>query len=282
MRAHRTLVSVCVISLFIVLSALSSLSQETASTNPLAGKPEAIKEGNSLFRSNCSPCHGLNAKGGGRGPDLASGRWVHGGSDEAIYHTITTGVPGTDMPANDLPDSETWAIIAYLRSLAPAERVAPAGNAGKGSHLFWETLQCGRCHMVNGRGGILGPELSRVAAGRSDAYLIESIREPDKDLTHFPPDPNNHFGPTMVYDSVVVTTSNGDKIRGIDRNEDTFSIQLLDTEQHLRLFRKSELKDITHERKSVMPRYSEKMLNADDLQDLVAYLGTLRGDQDSK
>ena len=136
--------------------------------------------------------------------------------------------------------------------------------------------------MVNGRGGILGPELSRVAAGRSDAYLIESIREPDKDLTHFPPDPNNHFGPTMVYDTVVVTTANGDTIRGIARNEDTFSIQLLDTEQHLRLFPKGELKDIGHERKSLMPRYTEKLLSAQDLQDLVEYLGTLRGDQDSK
>ena len=282
MRAHITPLSICLVSLLIVFSARASSSQESAATNPLAEKPEAIKEGNSLFRSNCSPCHGLNAKGGGRGPDLSAGRWVHGGTDEAIYHTITTGVPGTDMPANDLPDSETWAIIAYLRSLAPAERVAQVGNAEKGSHLFWETLQCGRCHMVNGRGGILGPELSRVAAGRSDAYLIESIREPDKDLTHFPPDPNNHFGPTMIYDTVTVTMASGEKVRGIARNEDTFSIQLLDTEQHLRVFRKSELKDIAHERKSVMPRYSEKMLNAYDLQDLVAYLGSLRGEQDSK
>jgi len=88
-------------------------------SNPLAGNPAAIQEGTSLFRANCSPCHGLNAKGGGRGSDLTSGRWTHGSSDAAIFHTITQGVPGTEMPANSFEDSETWAIIAYLRSLSP-------------------------------------------------------------------------------------------------------------------------------------------------------------------
>ncbi len=89
--------------------------------NPVAGNPAAIQEGASLFRANCSPCHGLNAQGGGRGPDLTAGRWVHGSSDADIFRTITRGVPGTEMPANGFEDSETWAILAYLRSLAPGE-----------------------------------------------------------------------------------------------------------------------------------------------------------------
>src|SRR5438477_12032809 len=72
----------------------------------------AIKEGASLFRANCSPCHGLNARGGGRGPDLTSGRWTHGSADDEIYRTISQGVPGTEMPANGLEDSEIRTIIA--------------------------------------------------------------------------------------------------------------------------------------------------------------------------
>jgi len=65
--------------------------------NPVAGNTAAIQEGASLFRANCSPCHGLNAQGGGRGPDLTAGRWVHGSSDADIFRTITRGVPGTEM-----------------------------------------------------------------------------------------------------------------------------------------------------------------------------------------
>ena len=253
-------------------------SDDKAVTNPLPGKPDAIKEGTSLFRSNCSPCHGLNARGGGRGPDLTSGRWTHGSNDEQIFHTITRGVPGTDMPANDLPESEVWGIIAYLRTLSPDTQNVASGDPAHGRDIFWEKLQCSRCHMIKGKGGLLGPELSRVGSSRSNAYLVESVREPSNDLTHYPRDPNNSFGPTLVYDTVVVEASDGRTLRGVARNEDTFSIQLLDNEQQLHLLQKKNLKSISHERKSLMPAYSEKILGPSDLQDLVAYLETLRGD----
>jgi putative heme-binding domain-containing protein len=280
--SHRTraffIAALFAMLLTVALSAAPSPADDKPATNPLAGNPEAIKEGTSLFRSNCSPCHGLNARGGGRGPDLTSGRWTHGATDDAIFRTITRGVPGTDMPANDLPESEVWSIIAYLRSLSPAIRSVSSGDATKGSKIFWDTLQCSRCHMVNGKGGLLGPELSRVGASRSDAYLVESIRVPSRDLTHFPRDPNNSFGPTLIYDTVIVETAGGQTLRGIAKNEDTFSVQLLDTDERLHLFRKQDLKGISHERKSLMPAYSEKLLSPADLQDLVAYLETLRGD----
>ena len=109
---------------YIVLVALISVALVmvvNGQENPVAGNPAAIREGASLFRANCSPCHGLNAQGGGRGPDLTAGRWVHGSSDAGIFRTITHGVPGTEMPASGFEDSETWAIVAYLRSLAPAK-----------------------------------------------------------------------------------------------------------------------------------------------------------------
>ena len=66
-----------------------------------------------------------------RGPDLTAGRWVHGSSDADIFRTITRGVPGTEMPANGFEDSETWAILAYIRSLAPAKS-AVSGDPPKG------------------------------------------------------------------------------------------------------------------------------------------------------
>lgn len=234
-----------------------------------------VKEGASLFRANCSPCHGINARGGGRGPDLTSGRWTHGSTDAQIFRTISQGVPGTDMPANGFEDSEIWAIIAYLRSLAPRQATV-TGDPAKGKKIF-ENAGCSKCHMVNGNGGRLGPDLSRVGAARSAAYLVESIREPDKGLSTLTLDPNNHYAVPLTYGTVTVVTADGERVQGVALNEDTYTIQMMTDEQSLRFFQKKEVKEVIHEHKSLMPAYSEGTLGAAQLQDLVAYLSTLRG-----
>jgi cytochrome c oxidase cbb3-type subunit 3 len=252
--------------------------QDTQAANPVAGDPAAVREGASLFRANCSPCHGLNAKGGGRGPDLTSGRWTHGSSDAEIFRTITQGVPGTQMPANTFEDSETWTIIAFLRSLAPSDHAKTIGDPVKGEILFRGRAGCATCHMVKGHGGLLGPDLTRVGASRSLTYLIESIREPDKELSDGMLDPNNHYGLPLVYDTVTIVLKDGKKVIGIAKNEDTFSVQLMDTDQRLRFFLKSDVKDVIHERKSLMPAYADQVISAAELQDLLAYLEHLRGE----
>lgn len=242
----------------------------------------AVTEGSSLFRANCSPCHGLNARGGGRGPDLTSGRWAHGSTDSEIFRTISQGVPGTEMPANGFEDSEIQAIIAYLRSLAPPKDQKIAGDPAKGKKIFSESAFCSNCHMVNGTGGRLGPDLSRVGASRSVSYLADSIRNPDKDLSSGSIDPNNHYGLPLVYDTVTVVTAAGEIITGIAKNEDTYSVQLLDTHENIHFLLKKDVKEVTHRRKSLMPPYSKDTLDAEQLQDLIAYLETLRGGDDSE
>lgn len=238
-----------------------------------------ITEGASLFRANCAPCHGLNARGGGRGPDLTSGRWLHGATDAAIYRTISQGIPGTEMPANNFEDSETQAIVAYLRSLRPSSESVSTGDRIRGEGIFVGKGACSGCHMVRGKGGGLGPDLSRVGAGRSESYLIDSIREPSRELSLGMIDPNNPYGNVLVYDTVTVMARTGQRITGIAKNEDTFSIQLLDTSQHLHLLLKKDLESVTHERKSLMPAYTEQVLSDAELQDLIAYLESLRGRQ---
>ncbi len=246
--------------------------------NPVEGDAAAIREGESLFRANCSPCHGLNARGGGRGPDLTAGRWVHGGSDAAIFQTINQGVPGTEMPANAFEDGEAWALVAYLRSLNPGTVTTAPGDRIAGEHLFFGKEKCVNCHMVKGRGGHLGPDLSRVGAARSLTYLTESIREPNKELSLGYSDPNNHYGIPLEYDTVIVLTKDGKRLRGIAKNEDAFSIQLLGEDDELHLYLKKELIEVRHERRSPMPAYTPEMLSANELQDMLAYLSSLRGE----
>jgi PQQ-dependent dehydrogenase (methanol/ethanol family) len=259
-----------------------TMAQEKRAVNPFAGNAAAIREGSSLFRANCAPCHGLDAKGGGRGPDLSSGRWIHGSSDAEVFRTIEQGVPGTDMPANALEDSEIWAIVAYIRSLANSGRQAPSGDPAAGEKIFWESAGCGTCHMVNGDGGRLGPDLSRVGAARSTSYLVDSIREPDKELSAGLSDPNNHYGVPLIYDTVTVVTQNGQRVTGVAKNEDAFSIQLMDTREQIHLLSKKALRSVTREHKSLMPAYNREMITDHDLRDMVAYLAGLRGEAKSE
>jgi cytochrome c oxidase cbb3-type subunit 3 len=257
-----------------LLAGVLGIASPGQSTAAAESKARAAQEGASLFRANCSPCHGLNAGGGGRGPDLTSGRWTHGSTDAAIFRTIVQGVAGTEMPANGLEDSEIRAIIAYLRSLAPAKHPILSGNPASGKELF-ASVGCANCHMVDGHGGLLGPDLSRVGSSRSSAYLIESIRQPDKDLSKGMLDPNNHYAIPLIYDTVTVVKADGETLVGVARNEDTFSVQLLGSDQKLYMFQKGDVKAVLHERRSLMPPYTEDRLNAAQLQDLIAYLETL-------
>jgi cytochrome c oxidase cbb3-type subunit 3 len=260
----------------LLLASLVTAQERGATAQSVKTNAATIKEGASLFRANCSPCHGINARGGGRGPDLTSGRWTHGSSDAQIFRTISQGVPGTDMPANGFEDSETWAIVAYLRSLSPPKQAAVAGDAVKGKQIF-ESAGCSKCHMVNGSGGRLGPDLSRVGAARSASYMIESIREPDKELSTLMLDPNNHYAVPLSYGTVTVVTADGERVQGVALNEDTYTIQMMTEEQSLRFFQKKDVKEVIHEHKSLMPAYKEQALGAAQLRDLVAYLETLRG-----
>ena len=119
------------------------------------------------------------------------------------------------MPANPFEDSEIWALISYIRSVSGGAALPLNGDSTSGEHLFFGKQKCAQCHMVNGRGGHLGPDLSRVGSARSLAYLTESIREPNKELSLGYTDPNNHYGIPLEYDTVTVVTRQGQRITDI-------------------------------------------------------------------
>ena len=240
--------------------------------NPFSGDPKAITQGAVLFRQECVFCHGVAARGGMRGPDLTTGSWNHGGADADLARTITDGVPGTAMPPNRLKADEIWQIVAYLRTLQQPVAAA-VGDQSLGEALFFGTARCSSCHIVNGRGGRLGPELSTVGSARSRAYLVESIRQPGRQLTQ-----NRVFGDdvTLKYDTVTAVTADGRTIVGVPMNEDTFTLQLMDTSERVHSLDKKTLKSIRHENRSLMPAYDASRLSNADLDNLVAYLQSLR------
>jgi putative heme-binding domain-containing protein len=231
-----------------------------AGGNPHLKNAESLKGGLALYRVRCGDCHGLDARGY-RGPDLTA---VLGGMpDERLFQTIRKGVPGTDMQASTMADDEALMIIAYLRNMNAASATEkPTGNIDNGGRLF--AAQCSSCHRVGDSGGWLGPDLSRVGAARSREALIREIRTPSEWMP-------------AGYESVTLITNDGQKIRGVKKNEDTFSLQVMDARERIRGYLKADLQQVIFEKTSLMPEFSAGRLSGDDLNDLVAYLSTLRG-----
>ena len=227
--------------------------------NPHLGNKASIQSGLALYRQRCGDCHGLDARGY-RGPDLTA---VLGGMpDERLFSTIRNGVPGTEMPLSNVPDNEVLMLMAYLRNLGGvAVPEKPVGNVENGTRLF--ASQCASCHRVGDRGGRLGPDLSRVGASRSQVALVREIRNPSEWM---PPG----------FEPVTLVMKDGQKIRGIKKAEDVFSIQVMDTRERIQGYLRSGLQEVIYEKTSLMPAYGSDRLSDSDLNDLVGYLSTLR------
>jgi cytochrome c oxidase cbb3-type subunit 3 len=245
--------------------------------NPYAGDAKVAQLGEYQFRSNCAFCHGLGARGGGRGPDLTKANKRHGTSDAEIFHNIHDGISGTAMPAATnggigvgMSDEEIWQVVTYIRSVEKKVSAAEMGDAAHGKVLFYGTAACGTCHMVNGKGGRLGPDLSSTGAARSFDYLVESMRNPSKRLAEGISEPLKDF--SQEYETVTVVTFEGTKLQGVVLNEDSFTVQMLDTREQLHSFEKSKLRSYEKTRESLMPAYDAKILPEKDLKDIIAFL----------
>ncbi|HZR31085.1 MAG TPA: c-type cytochrome [Terriglobales bacterium] len=245
--------------------------------NPFAGSAKAAKAGEYEFRINCALCHGLGARGGGRGPDLTVAHKRHGNSDAELFQIVSSGIPGTVMPANGtngqgvgMTEEEIWEIITYIRSIEVKAPAKPIGNAAHGKELFYGDANCSSCHMVGGKGGHIGPDLSNVGSTRRVDALIEAIRKPSQRLAWGLTEPTKEF--PQEYETVTVVTAKGEQIKGVTLNEDSFTIQMMDTSETIHFFDKDELRSITKSRHSLMPSYSPSLLSDADMHDVIAYL----------
>lgn len=254
---------------------------QTLPTPPLTAK--AAKAGEFQFRINCAFCHGLGAHGGGRGPDLTRGHKRHGDSDADLFRNINQGIPGTAMPANGttsqgvgMTDEEIWQIIAYLRSIQVKAPTKPLGNAAHGKQLFYGDANCSTCHMIGGRGGRLGPDMTTAGASRTVEYLRESVRNPSRRLAWGLTEATKEF--PQEYETVTAVAQDGREIKGVILNEDSFSLQMMDTAENLHLFEKDKLRSLHKNRQSLMPIYSPSLLSEEDLNDILAYLLSVGGE----
>ena len=269
----------------LVVSGAALLAQQSDTVrNPLAANPSAARNGQRVYNATCQTCHGAAAQGDrDRGaPSLSSGVFARGHDDADLFRNIRGGIPGTQMPAfARLTDDQIWQVVSYLRNLqgrdapGPTAKATPVpGNAASGETLFFGQAGCANCHEVNARGGVTGPDLS--AAGRlSPVTLRQKIVAPNSPVPPPPGAPGPAAGVPPV--TLVATTRDGRQIRGVRRNEDTYTVQMVDASGTIHLLTKSALASFVIENRSLMPDDYSSRLNAGELDDIVAYLRAQHG-----
>ena len=222
-----------------------------------------VEIGFNLYNSNCITCHGANGDSI-PGVNLRSGQFRRASSDADLNRLIQTGIPGTAMPPGKYGTGELAGLVAYLRAMHEFDTgTGGRGDAARGQNLFEEKGGCTNCHRVNGRGSRIAPDLSDIGAIRSPEALQASLLDPNASML-----PLNR--------SIRAVTRDGKTVTGRRLNEDSYTVQLIDGDEHLVSLMKSDLREYAVLKTSTMPSYKDKF-NSQEMDDIVAYLRSLKG-----
>lgn len=222
-----------------------------------------VENGARTYTNNCVYCHGPE---GDQIPgiNLLQGKFRRTLSDDDIARIIREGIPGTGMPAQNMNEGNARTIVAYLRSSAavPASTTS-GGNTVRGKAIFEGKGNCTSCHRAAGSGPHTGPDLSDIGALHRAVDLEQSLVDPGAVVL-----PQNRV--------VKLVTKDGTTITGRLMNQDTFTLQLIDSQDRLRTFPVADLRQHSVVTTTSMPSYKDR-LSSQELADVVAYLVSLKG-----
>jgi len=173
--------------------------------------------------------------------------------------------------AKNSPNSELKKRYEKYQASLPAEdEAAPfrialnGGDAVLGKKVFFENekVQCSRCHKINGKGGEVGPDLSKVSATRDRAYLLESIILPNKQIT-------------QGFEGSIVVLKTGAPVIGMVKSEDEKTLSVLGADGKTVTIQKEDIKTRRRQPVSAMPPMGE-VLTPREIRDVVEYLSSLK------
>ena len=260
----RVLMSRRNLAFLVTLFAVTAIApQVNAQENPFTTAVDQLM-GQRTFRAQCGRCHGRDARGNDESgsPDLTG--ILDANTEQALFSVIRDGIRGTAMIGINRRSSDqmVWQIVTYLNSFSiDPSAYNLAGNVGRGRQLY-NANGCASCHRVEGDGGRHGPDLTTIGERLDPAELRTSLT-----------DPNETVIPRWW--TMRVTRQDGSVIEGRRMDEDTFTVRLLDVDENLWHFVKSDLRLTEPIRASTMPAADD--LTGGELDDLVAYLFSLRG-----
>src|SRR5918999_1705600 len=168
------------------------------------------------YSTRCGGCHGDDGRGTQQGPALAGSPSVRARSAQSLRNVIRNGVPAAGMPAFDLPDGTIDALATMIASWnAVAAKTTVPGDAAAGRQFFVGKGQCVTCHLAQGEGSAIGPDLSDIALTLTVDEIRDALLNPDARIA-------------PGYDLVSVSLRNGRTLRGFARSRSSFDLALQD------------------------------------------------------
>jgi alcohol dehydrogenase (cytochrome c) len=228
----------------------------------LQAQAQEAAPGRRLYEAGCAPCHGGDGEGGEKGPGIIESRSGRSRTPQDLRVLIRDGIPAAGMPAFPLPDADLDALTAYVATLiAPAIAHPPAGDRQAGERYFFGKGDCARCHRVGDRGGLLGPDLTRLGRERGLRRIEQALRQP---------------GARKLpgYGVVTLELRDGRTVRGLLKNESNYDVQVVSLAGAPVLVARDRIRRQVREPGSLMPAL---VASPPESRDLLAYLSRLDG-----
>jgi putative membrane-bound dehydrogenase-like protein len=146
---------------------------------------------------------------------------------------------------------------------AISDLVKMKGNIANGQSVFAKQGTCAKCHIVNGEGKNVGPDLSEIGKKLAREAVYEAILYPSASILH-------------SYETWVIETKKGESANGLLVSRTPEEISIKDAEAIVRTFKIAEVESITRSPISLMPADLHQAMTTQELADVVEYLMTLR------
>jgi cytochrome c oxidase cbb3-type subunit III len=263
------------LSLLLVSMGLVCYAQDRSTDSLASASADDLTAGEQIFARRCAVCHGPQGEGQ-RGPTLAKPRLLRAPDDDTLLLVIRRGIEGTEMPGARMPSHELRQVAAWVRKLGQRPVAIVPGDPQRGATIFQTKGACTTCHTVSGHGGAFGPDLTDIGQRRGAAHLRASVVDPEADVPKSFGTYRDDVSITENFLQVRVVTREGKSLLGVRVNEDSFSIQIRDMSGRVYSFFKTDLRELHKDwGKSPMPSYA-KVLSPEELDDVIAYLASLR------
>ena len=236
-------------------------------------RAQSLEAGRIAYQARCVGCHGSDGSGGGQGAAIVDIRRPRGASRAALRDLIRNGIPNTAMPSFTMPDAELDALAAYIEALrAPAADHPADGDAAAGERFFAGKGNCSSCHMVRGRGGILGPDLSDLGRERRTPQIEQALRQPGAIVSA---NAGDRDSAVPSFRAVSLRMRDGRTLRGLLKYESAFDLGLQGLDGTFQSVSRSQVAQMTSEPSPMPPVQATDV----EMRDLLAYLTRLAVDR---
>ena len=149
-------------------------------------------------------------------------------------------------------------IMLSISRIMPSMSDAMRGDADRGKAV---AARCYVCHQIDGAGVAFGPELTSFGATQPKEVILQSILDPNADISH-------------GYDGYELTTTDGIKVQGVLVSQGN-PVLMKSMGGQIQAIPKNRIDSVRRVNRSLMMWPAQLGLTAQDVADVTAYIQAL-------